>query len=228
MVPVLSHVCPLLGGDEDSADRERQVGGKGAEPLLPLGPSSPPAGSTCSCAPCATRAQSTSRGCPCGGERVGLGPGPLLAPLSFSPPASLREQFCLQPPGPSLAPALQPGSRALKPWLPRLPPHAGPTSVHPCPGSMWFTWPSTTWACRARRSTSTLRRFWPSLTITGSSCSLARYARPWAVRMERILSTVGCPESRGVKAVPGVTQCRTRAWVSEHSSSGTLPACEGC
>ena len=46
--------------------------------------------------------------------------------------------------------------------------------------------------------------------------------------MERILSTVGCPESRGVKAVPRVTQCRTRVWVSEHSSSGTLPACEGC
>lgn len=150
-------------------------------------------------------------------------------PSQCLPSASLREQFCLQPPGPSLAPALQPGSRALRPWLLRLPPHAGPTSVHPCPGSMWFTWPSTTWACRARRSTSTLRRFWPSLTITGSSCSLGRYAQPWAMmRMAGILSTVGCPESRGVKAVPRVTQCRTRVWVSEHSFSRTLPVCEGC
>lgn len=38
-------------------------------------PLHPPTGSTCSSAPCVTRAQNTSRGYPCDGERMGLGPG---------------------------------------------------------------------------------------------------------------------------------------------------------
>ena len=152
---------------------------------------------------------------------MGLGPGPSW-PLSASP---LRvPPGTVLPPAPRSQPCPRPSA-----WVQGVATHTGPTSVHPCPGLMWFTWPSTTWACRARRSTSTLRRFWPSLTITGSSCSLARYAQPWAMmRMEGILSTVGCPESRGVRAVPRVTQCRTRVWVSEHSFSRTLPVCEGC
>ena len=35
MVPVLSHLCPLLGGNEDSADRGQQVGPRVQSPPHP-------------------------------------------------------------------------------------------------------------------------------------------------------------------------------------------------
>lgn len=187
----------------------------GCQPLPPQASLHLPPGSTCSSAPCVTRARSTSSGCPCDGETGGLArPGPPLSPPSCSAPTSLREQFHFQPPGPSLAPALQPGPRRLRPGLGRLPPHPSPTYSPPCPGWMWFTWPSTTWGCRARRSTLTLRRFWPLSTTTGSSCSLARYAGPREGRTARVHCTVGLLRSREVRGLPRVTQCRPGVGVS--------------
>lgn len=78
----------------------------------------------------------------------------------------------------------------------------GPTSLPPCPGWMWFTWPSIIWGYRARRSTLTLRRFWPLSTTTGNSCSLARYVGLWDV------------SGRRQRGLPRATQCRTRMEVS--------------
>lgn len=84
----------------------------GCQPLPPQAPLHPPPGSTCSSARCVTRARSTSSGCPFDGERVGL-----ESPPSCSAPTSHREQFHIQPPAPSLAPALQPGPGRFQPWL---------------------------------------------------------------------------------------------------------------
>ena len=91
------------------------------------------------------------------------------------PPLPLRSHL---PPGTTACAASGPASPL--PFSPGAASSPSPTYLPPCPGWMWCTWPSTTWGCRARRSTSTLRRFWPLSTTTGSSCSSARYAGRWA------------------------------------------------
>lgn len=66
-------------------------------------PLHPPTGSTCSSAPCVTRAQSTSSGCPYDGERMRLGPhppGPLPAPPLPPSPGTIPFPTTLSQPCP--------------------------------------------------------------------------------------------------------------------------------
>lgn len=104
LVPVLLCPCPPVASSPGSEKiMGRQVaseeirgldwGGVRAPPTIGP-PLCPPTGFTCSSVPCVTRAQSTSRGCPCDGERVGLSPNrPLLLPASPLPPPSWNDSI---------------------------------------------------------------------------------------------------------------------------------------
>ena len=84
-----------------------------AEPLLPLGPFSPPQVLPVLLLRVQPGPRVHREAAPAMVRGWGLAQAP-PGPSQRLPSASLREQFCLQPPGPSLAPALQPGSRALR------------------------------------------------------------------------------------------------------------------